>query len=156
MSKEKEKSEIAPLSSGALLSFDEFDNFFNDFLSRKWPRVLDWNFPSGLEKGFPKVDIIDHDKEIEVQAALPGVNKDDLKVTVTGQTLSIQATTSKEEKKKGERFYRREIMRGEFHRTLSLPENVDSDNAKASFKDGLLKVTIPKTEKSQHKNIEVK
>jgi HSP20 family protein len=156
MSKEKEKSELAPLTSGGLLSFDEFDNFFNDFLSRKWPRLLDWDFPSGLEKGFPKVDIIDHDKEIEVQAALPGVNKDDLKVTVTGQTLSIQATTSKEEKKKEERFYRREIMRGEFHRTLSLPENVDSDNAKASFKDGLLKVTIPKIEKSQHKNIEVK
>lgn len=154
----KKSSELLPETSpGGLISFDEFDNFFDDFLSRRWPRLLDWNFPTGLERSFPKVDIIDHDNEIEVQAALPGVKKEDLDVTINNQAITIR-TTTKEEKKEGEKgkYFRREITRGEFQRTLSLPDNVDGDNAKASFKDGILKVTIPKTEKSKRKTIEIK
>jgi HSP20 family protein len=146
-----------PSSGSSLMSFDEFDHFFDDFLSRRWPRLLDFNFPTGLERGFPKVDIIDHDNEIEVQAALPGVKKEDLDVSINNQAITIR-TSSKEEKKEEEKgkYFRREITRGEFQRTLSLPDNVDGGNAKASFKDGILKVTIPKTEKSKRKTIEVK
>ena len=157
--KETQKStEVIPGgSAGGLFAFDEFDNFFDDFLSRKWPRLLDLNFPTGLDRGFPKVDIIDHDNEIEVQAALPGVKKEDLDVTINNQTISIRAST-KEEKKEEEKgkYFRREIARGEFQRTVSLPDNVDDENAKASFSDGILTVTIPKTEKSKRKTIEVK
>lgn len=154
----KKSSELMPgTSPGGLISFDEFDNFFDNFLSRRWPRLLDFNFPTELEKGLPKVDIIDHDNEIEVHAALPGVKKEDLDVTINNQTITIH-TTTKEEKKEEEKgkYFRREITRGEFQRTLSLPDNVDGDNAKASFKDGILKVTIPKTEKSKRKSIEIK
>jgi len=154
---EKKSSELSPGSrAGSLMSFDEFDNFFNDFLSRKWPRLLDWDFPAaGLERGFPKVDMIDHDNEIEVQAALPGVKKEDLDVTINNQTITIR-TSTKEEKKEEGKYFRREIARGEYQRTLSLPDYVDYDNAKASFKDGILKVTIPKTGKGKRKSIEIK
>ncbi len=154
----KKSSELMPSSPvGGLVSFDEFDNLFDDFLSRRWPRLLDWNLPTGLERGFPKVDIIDHDNEVEVHAALPGVKKEDLDVSITNQTITIR-TSTKEEKKEEEKgkYFRREITRGEFQRTLSLPDNVDGDNAKASFKDGILKVIIPKTEKSKRKTIEIK
>jgi HSP20 family protein len=101
--------------------------------------------------------IIDHDNEIEVQAALPGVKKEDLDVTINNQTITIRAST-KEEKKEEEKgkYFRREIARGEFQRTVSLPDNVDDENAKASFNDGILTVTFPKTEKSKRKTIEVK
>lgn len=151
----QKSTERSPASSGrGLISFDEFDNFFDDFLSRRWPRLLDWNFPIGLERGFPKVDILDHDNEIEVQAELPGVKKDDLDVSISNQTMTIRATT-KEEKTEEGRYLRREMTRGEYQRTFSLPDNVDSDNAKASFVDGILKVTLPKTEKSQRKSIEI-
>ncbi|MDD5322035.1 MAG: Hsp20/alpha crystallin family protein [Methylococcales bacterium] len=155
--KDTEKgTEVIPgTPAGSLLSFDEFDSFFDDFLSRRWPRLMDWNFPAGLERGFPKVDIIDHDNEIEVQAALPGVKKEDLDVSISNQTITIR-TSTKEEKKEEGKYFRREITRGEFQRTLSLPDNVDDANAKASFKDGILKVTIPKTEKSKRKTIEIK
>ena len=61
----------------------------------------------------------------------------------------------KKEEEKG-KYFRREITRGEFQRTVSLPDNVDDANAKASFKDGILIVTIPKTEKSKRKTIEIK
>ena len=154
----KKTTEVMPSApAGSLFAFDEFDNFFDDFLSRKWPRLLDWNFPSGLDRGLPKIDIIDHDNEIEVQAALPGVKKEDLDVTINNQTITIRAST-KEEKKEEEKgkYFRHEITRGEFQRTVSLPNNVDDENAKASFNDGILTVTIPKTEKSKRKTIEIK
>lgn len=151
----KETKEVTP-TTGGLFSFDEFDNFFSDFLSHKWPRVFDWNSPVVFEKTFPKVDVIDHDKDIEVRAALPGVKKENLELTITDQTINIHATTKKDEKKEeAGRYYRREIMHGEYQRTLALPSNVDSENAKATFKDGLLKVVIPKTETSQKKSIAI-
>ena len=133
----KKSTEVIPGTPvGSLLSFDEFDNFFDDFLSRRWPRLLDWNFPAGLERGLPKVDIIDHGNEVEVQAAIPGVKKEDLDVTINNQTITIR-TSTKEEKKEEEKgkYFRREITRGEFQRTLSLPDNVDDANAKTSFKN---------------------
>jgi HSP20 family protein len=150
-----------------LMSFDELDNLFDDFLSRRWPRLFDWNFPAmGMERGFggrgmmmgrgvPKVDIVERDKEIEVQAELPGVKKEDLDVSINNQIMTIRATTQ-EEKSEGEgRYLRREMTRGEYQRTLSLPDYVDEDNAKATFKDGILCVTIPKMEKSQRKSIQI-
>jgi HSP20 family protein len=153
---QKKSTEVIPgAPASSMLSIDEFDNFFDDFLSRRWPRLLDWNFPTGFEKGFPKVDIIDHDNEVEVQAALPGVKNEDLDVSINNQTITIR-TSTKEEKKEEGKYFRREITRGEFQRTLSLPDNVDDANAKASFKDGILTVTIPKTEKSKRKTIEIK
>jgi HSP20 family protein len=155
--KSQQGSELMPKSSsGGLMSFDELDNFFDDFLSRRWPRLLDWNMSAQTETNFPKVDILDHDNDIEVHAAMPGVKKEDLDVTVTNQAITIRSCT-KEEKKEEEKgkFFRREIRCGEFQRTLALPENVDGDQAKASFKDGILTVTIPKTEKSKRKSIEI-
>lgn len=156
--KDSKKSEVATAqSSGGLMSSDELDHLFDDFLSRRWPRLFDWNFPSmgALEKSFPKVDIIDHETELEVQAALPGVKKEDLDISINNQTITIRATT-KEEKKEEGKYYHREISRGEYQRTLSLPDYIDSEKAKASFKDGILKVTIPKTEKAKRKSIEIK
>lgn len=150
-------AESSPLSSKTgVLSFDDFDHFFNDFLSNRWPRLLDWNTPNLSPTNFPRVDIIDHDQSIEVQAALPGVKKEDVNVSIHHQTITI-STTSKEEKKEEEpgKYFRREISHGEFQRTLSLPDNIDDEQAKASFKDGILTVTIPKTEKSKNKSLAI-
>lgn len=73
MSNKTKDVEIKPKSSsGDLISFDEFDSLFDNFLSQRWPRFLDWNYHSStLGKEFPKIDIIDHDNEVEVQAELP-------------------------------------------------------------------------------------
>jgi HSP20 family protein len=154
----KEKEVTAPRPASSLLSFDEFDNFFDDFLSRRWPRLVDWNFsPVTSERGIPKVDIVDYPDRIEVQAALAGINKDDLEVTINNQSITIRASTKKEteEKKEEGKYFRQEIMRGEFQRTLSLPDNVDSENASAAFKDGILTITMPKTEKSKRKTVDI-
>nr|WP_305910063.1 Hsp20/alpha crystallin family protein [Methylomarinum sp. Ch1-1]MDP4523013.1 Hsp20/alpha crystallin family protein [Methylomarinum sp. Ch1-1] len=70
--------------------------------------------------------------------------------------MTIRASSQKEEKEETKQYYRQEISRGEFQRTLSLPANVDSDKAKASFKDGILAISLPKLEKSKRKSIEIK
>jgi HSP20 family protein len=157
MDTSRKGSELMPKSPlGGLMSFDEFDNFFDDFLSRRWPRLLDWNMPTLSETGFPRVDILDHDNDIEVQAALPGVKKEDLDVSVTNQAITIRSSSKKEKKEEEKgKYFRREIVQGEFQRTVALPDNVDGEKANASFKDGILKVTIPKTEKSKRKSIEI-
>ncbi|MGR8933408.1 MAG: Hsp20/alpha crystallin family protein [Gammaproteobacteria bacterium] len=126
--KTKKSTEVIPRAApGNLISSDEFDSFFDDFLTRRWPRLFDWGlpaFPADLEKSFPKVDILDHENDIEVQAALPGFGKDDLDVSIDSQRITIRASAREEKKTEG-RYFRREIRRGEFQRTLILPENVD-------------------------------
>jgi HSP20 family protein len=72
---EVKKSELLPKSTGSFFSFDEFDHFFDDFITRRWPRLMDWNAPTLTQANFPRVDIIDHENDIEVKAALPGVKK---------------------------------------------------------------------------------
>jgi HSP20 family protein len=103
----------------------------------------------------PKVDIIESDNEVKVNAALPGVKKEDIDVTLTNQTITIKSSSKQEEKQESGEYYRREISRGEFQRTLPLPCQVDSDNVKASFKDGILEIVLPKLEKTQRKSIEI-
>lgn len=162
--KEKEMvsttEDVSPVGS-SLISFDDMDRWFEDFFSRRWPRVFDWGSPLSetglfLGSGVPKVDIIDHDNEIEIQAALPGVKKEDLDVSITENSVTIRASARQEEKKEGKHYYRREISRGEFQRTIALPAYVNGDQAKASFKDGILDITLPKTEISKRKSIEIK
>jgi len=149
-------------SARGLMPFDDLDRWFDDMLSRRWLHPLDAKFPrfpamhfsAGIE--MPKVDIIESEVEVKIHAALPGVKKEDLDVTLSNQTVTIKASTKKEEKKESGEYYRREISRGEFQRTLTLPAQVDSDKAKASFKDGILEIVLPKLEKTKRKSIEIK
>ena len=152
----KKQSELLPKSTVGLFSFDEFDNFFDDFMTRKWPRLMDWNVTTLSQANFPRVDIIDHENDIEVKATLPGVKKEDIDVSIINQTITIRTscTEEKKEEEKG-KYFRREISQGEFQRTVSLPEYVNDEKAKASFKDGLLTVMIPKTEKGKRKAIAI-
>jgi HSP20 family protein len=148
-------------SGRGLMAFDDLDRWFDDMLSRRWlnpfdvkfPRFPTMNFPLGMD--MPKVDIIENDNEVKIQAALPGVKKEDLDVTLTNQTVTIKSSTKREEKEESGEYYRREISRGEFQRTISLPAQVDSDKARASFKDGILEIVLPKLEKTQRKSIEI-
>jgi HSP20 family protein len=148
-------------SGRGLMAFDDLDRWFDDMLSRRWlnpfdvkfPRLSTMNFPLGMD--MPKVDIIEADNEVKIQAALPGVRKEDLDVTLTNQTVTIKSSSKREEKEERGEYYRREISRGEFQRTVSLPAQVDSDKVQASFKDGILEIVLPKLEKTQRKSIEI-
>jgi HSP20 family protein len=144
--------------SRALSPFEEMDHMFEDFFPRRWMQPFRWempHWPELTELKMPKVDVIDHDTEVVVKAELPGVQKDDINVSVTDSSVTIKGSTSHEEKEEKGNYYRREISRGSFSRTVALPSDVDADKAKANFTDGILVLTIPKVEKSHRKSVTV-
>ena len=156
----KKKGDEVPLereSSSRMLSpFEEMDRMMESFLPRRWMHPFHWDmphFPDMAELKMPKVDIIDRDTDIVVKAELPGVTKDDIDLSITDNTVTIKATTSHEEKEEKGNYYRCEISRGSFSRTVTLPGDIDADKAKASFNDGILELTMPKQEKSHRKSV---
>jgi len=166
MAKEEKKESKQELQKAeprrALSPFEEMDRMFEDFFPRSWMRPFRWEWPSlgemakPFEGKMPKVDVIDRDDEVVVKAELPGVEKKDLDVSVTETSVTIKGTTSHEEKEEKGDYYRCEISRGAYARTVALPSYVDADKAKASFKDGVLELTLPKVEKSKRRSIEIK
>jgi HSP20 family protein len=144
--------------SRALSPFEEMDRMFEEFFPRRWMQPFRWempHWPELAELKMPKVDVIDHETEVVVKAELPGVQKDDLDISVSNNSVTIKGSTSHEEKEEKGNYYRREISRGSFTRTVALPADVDSDKARASFNDGILVLTLPKVEKSHRKSITV-
>jgi HSP20 family protein len=104
----------------------------------------------------PTVDITEDDKEYLIKAEIPEVDKKDVKVTVQEGVLTIQGERKQEKEEKGKKFHRIERAYGSFVRSFTLPDEVAEDKLKAEFKDGMLLVHLPKTEKPKPKAIEVK
>ncbi len=104
----------------------------------------------------PTVDITEDEKEYLIKAEIPEVDKKDVKVTIQDGVLTIQGERKQEKEEKGKRFHRVERSYGTFLRSFSLPEDATEDNIKAEFKDGMLYVHLPKSEKARPKAIEVK
>ncbi len=104
----------------------------------------------------PLADITEDDKEYLVKAELPEVKKEDVKVTVEDGVLRISGERKFEKEEKGKKFHRIERSYGSFLRAFTLPEGADSGHISADFKDGVLWVHLPKTEKAKAKAIEVK
>lgn len=158
----KTDTEIEKVSpSRALSPMEEFDRMFDDFFSRGWMRPFrfgqpSWShLPAPFEGRTPQVDVVDRDDEIFIKAELPGVDKDDLEITMTNNSITIKGSTKAEEKEEKGDYHRCEISQGAYSRTLSLPSEVDTDKAKAKFKHGVLKLTIPKVKKSKHISVKV-
>jgi HSP20 family protein len=103
----------------------------------------------------PVVDMYDEDDRIIIKAELPGMEKKDISVDVKDQVLTLRGERKYDHEVKEEKYYRRERAYGKFQRAFSLPADVDSENIKAEFKDGLLKIEVPKPEKQKPKEIAI-
>ncbi|RBW52060.1 Hsp20/alpha crystallin family protein [Marinobacter sp. F3R11] len=103
----------------------------------------------------PAVDIKETDEAFTIEAELPGMDKKDVKVTVHDGVLSIEGERKHEEESKDKKLHRIERYYGSFMRRFTLPENVDENSVKASFKDGLLTLTLQKAEPKEPKAIQV-
>jgi HSP20 family protein len=104
----------------------------------------------------PTVDISETDGEYQIKAEIPDVKKEDVKVTVEDGVLTIQGERKQEKEEKGKRYHRIERSYGSFVRSFSLPDVIDEEKVKAEFKDGVLSLHLPKSEKAKPKAIEVK
>lgn len=104
----------------------------------------------------PLVDITEDEKEYVIKAELPEVKKEDIKLNVQDDVLTITGERKYEKEEKGKKYHRVERSYGSFLRSFTLPENADGTKVSAEYKDGLLMVRLPKSEKSKPKSIEVK
>lgn len=119
-------------------------------------------FPANIDLGFsfsPRVDIYADDKNIFIEAEIPGMKKEDIKISLQDNILTISGTKKKaEDKDKDKQYFRNEIIFGDFSRSFSLPEDINSDNVEAVFENGLLIIKIGKQEvkTAKERNIEIK
>lgn len=126
---------------------DEMDRIFESFFG---------DYPV-MREGFwaPVIDISENNGNIEVKAEIPGMKKDDIKISVRDNMLSITGERKQENETKDKKFHRIERFYGKFSRNIRLPADVDADKVKATYKDGILNITLPKPESMKKKEIEV-
>lgn len=128
---------------GLSAGFPNFSNFphFSDFFEKA---------PGAVIK--PSVDIRENKKNYIITAEIPGVNEEDIKLEVSDYTLTISGEKKSEKEEKDEHYQRLERSYGSFRRVLSLPEDAQGDNAEASFKKGVLTITVPRQEAAKSKD----
>lgn len=126
-----------------------FDSFFRGNQEDEGQSLL----PSAWT---PATDIAEHDNEFVVRLELPGVKKEDVKITMRENVLTIQGEKKAEKEARGEGHHRMERVYGSFQRSFTLPTTVKADKIDAEYKDGVLHITLPKAEEAKPKQIEVK
>jgi len=124
-----------------------FDDFFYPAANSN-PRNSTWNWN-------PVVDIYDNEKNIVIKAEIPGIDKDDIIIDVKGRVLTLKGERTESNEVKEDKYYRRERSFGTFERVFNLPADVNTENIKATYKDGVLELEIPKPEVEQPKQIAV-
>lgn len=138
---------MLPIVRNSTPTLTLFDRFFDD----DFFKLPVWN---DMAIRNPLHDIIETDKEYVVELALAGVKKEDIKMNLEDDVLSISAERKESENK----YNRKQTFYGKYEKSFTLPESVDKENIQAAFEDGILKLSIPKTEEKQKivKQIEIK
>jgi HSP20 family protein len=123
---------------------------------RDWVRPR-WSTPplASYTEGRPPVDLRETEKELILSAQMPGMTKDDIDIDVTYDSVSICGERKTEEEKPGEKYHFRELTYGSFCASYSLPVGVKPDKVAASYKDGILEVTMPKAEVTHAQKVKV-
>ncbi|MEZ5509177.1 MAG: Hsp20/alpha crystallin family protein [Gammaproteobacteria bacterium] len=136
-------SALRPFGSG-LSSLDSFQQLVDNFFGRG-------ALPSLTDSGFnmPATDISENDKEYNISAELPGIKKEDIKVSLNDGVLSIEAESKSEHEEKGDKQIRTERRYGKFVRRFTLGTNADEKGVVARFEDGILKLTVPKAKEQE-------
>ena len=131
---------------------------FRREMDRLWDRVLgETPFAGKLaEEWAPSVDISEANDNFVVKAELPGLDPEDVNVSISGDILTIKGEKKKETEDKDEHHHYIERYAGSFQRVFQLPSGVKGDEIKATFEKGILKITLPKVEEAKKKKIEIK
>jgi HSP20 family protein len=153
--KKKEKMELAPKTPERANPFQmmrrftkDMERLFEDFRGFNFPNLFKTDFaPLRMEfnevEWIPQIEVIQNNGQFTVRADLPGLTKDDVKVEVTDEFLTISGERKEEKEEKQEGFYRSERSYGSFYRQIPLPEGAKTETAAATFNNGVLEITIP-------------
>lgn len=139
---------------GPFTSLNAWRDAMRQFLEEGWvgPRDL---LPAALTSMFVPVDVLDTGDEILVRAAMPGVKAENLKITLTENILTLKGEVEREAELEGVTYLRRERHASAYTRSITLPVAIDDKKAQAIFRDGVLSLTLPKSEKVRPKTIKV-
>jgi len=158
--KAKETRELAswrPLTELSRME-REMERTLGDFFGRPW---LGFRWPERLrllESGFrePVIEVYEEKDDVVVKAELPGIKKEEIEVNITENFLTIKGEKKKEQEVKEKDHYYSERSYGTFERSVEIPRAVHADKARASFKDGILEIRLPKTEEAKRKEIKLR
>jgi len=126
--------------------FEEMDKMFSDYM----PAVR------GGQSGFvPAVDVYEDKDSVMIEAQLAGIDPDKINISIENDVLSIKGESEKKTEVEEKNYYRKEIRRGSFYRSVPLPTHVLGDQAKALTEDGVLKISIPKAPEAKPKTIKI-
>jgi len=152
----RRRTEMEPWrSSDVERMFDEwFDDFWSSPFSRLWRPGFRRLRSMSLEA--PALDVYDEKDDLIVKAEIPGLSKDEIDISLEGNTLTIKGEKKKEEEIKEEDYYRCERTFGAFTRSIDLPTEVNAAKVNASFKNGVLEIRLPKTEEGKKSVVKVK
>ena len=124
-------------------------NFFDDFFTRD---LFSWPSDSSTGTSIPKVNIYETDTEFHVEMAAPGMKKDDFKVELDNNALTISShKTTEEDRSEGKNYQRKEFSYLSFQRTFHLPDSAEAEKINAKYSDGILNLIIPKKEEAKRK-----
>jgi HSP20 family protein len=133
---------------------DEMDRMFDDFgFGQRLASPL-WRQGSA-EVWAPDVEVFQKNNELKIRADLPGLKKNEVSVDITDDTVTIQGERRREREEEREGFYRTERSYGSFYRVIPLPEGAITEQAKASFRDGVLEITLPAPPASKGRRLEI-
>ncbi|MEN6464912.1 MAG: Hsp20/alpha crystallin family protein [Syntrophaceae bacterium] len=137
------RDEFFPRTADPVQSFQrEMNRLFQDFFE-----VAPFG---GRDSGiYPEIDVKETDKEIKVSAEVPGLEEKDVEVLLSSDSLTIKGEKKQEKEERGQSYYRSERRYGSFSRVIPLASDIEADKAEARFKNGVLYITIPKTEKAK-------
>jgi len=137
-------------SNRGLLLSPSLDDFVDGFFTR-WP-----SFEGDTEYTWsPRVDVHETDKDILIDVEVPGIEKKDIKIEVKNNNLTISGESKSERKTEEAQCFRVERRYGKFERTFGLPDTVQTDKVTATYKNGILNLTLPKTEKAIPKEVQI-
>lgn len=146
--------------SRGLSLFEDADRLWDTFIER-----LGFNEPWGVSglndprarqwMRRPRVDVAERDDDLVVTAEVPGLKSEDLDISVTNDVLTLRAQQSSQSETTEGEYHRREIIQGAFVRHIRLPCAVDAENAKASYRDGVLRLELPKTARERTRKISI-
>ena len=137
-------------------TFDEMERLMDEFLAG-WPFRLRWRrIPAEEMAWAPSVEMYEKDENFIVRAELPGVKKEDIDISMTGDNLTIKGERKASTEVKEEEYHRCEVCYGSFARSINMPAAVDTDRIEATYADGILEVRLPKAKEAVPAKIEIK
>jgi len=147
-----------PLLSDVVALRDTVDRLFNESFGDPYRTLWSRN-GNGVTTSQPMpIDVFANDDQVVILAAVPGMNPDDLDLSVHENTVTLSGTipnTAKAEETKNATWYAHELWSGQVRRSITLPFPVDADQASATFQDGILKVSLPKAESAKPRKIAI-